>query len=120
MPFEEGKEKTGGRQKGTPNRTSLQMREVMSQIHNQFLEQLEQDLRLMSPTNRWAILAKLAPYHMPTLSRNENSNTSTGQVTIQVEYVDNPVVRKVEGSVLNPLAITETQILDSSLNGGSI
>ena len=121
MPYDKGE---GGRPKGALNRTTAQMREVMSAIHNKFLDQLEEDLNAMSPMNRWTILTKLAPFHMPTLSKNENSNTASGQVTIRVEYSDAPSlvdlgevqtvpVQELPATpVLNQLAKTELDWMD--------
>jgi hypothetical protein len=86
--FEPGNTIGKGRPKGAPNKTTQEMRDVMSAIHSKFLGQLEEDLNKMSPTNRWSILCKLAPFHMPTLSKNDNTNNTTGAVSIRVEYVD--------------------------------
>ncbi|RZK45973.1 MAG: hypothetical protein EOO97_00110 [Pedobacter sp.] len=105
-----------GRPKGALNRTTQEMREVMAHIHNRFLGQLEADLQAMSPKNRWDILCKLAPFHMPSLSKNDNTNTSNGQVTIKVEYADQipPVLASqatpelTGGSTLKPLGILDT------------
>jgi hypothetical protein len=42
----------------------------------------------MSPFNRWQIITKLAPFHMPTLSKNDNNNINSDSVKIVVEYSD--------------------------------
>lgn len=84
--FEKGREKTGGRQKGTPNRTTQEMRNLIQSVMDKNLENLEEDLVLMNPTNRWMVLQKLAAYFMPTLSKNDNTNTNSGEMKIVVEY----------------------------------
>lgn len=104
--FEPGQ---GGRPKGAVNRTTSEMRDVMAAIHNKYLAQLEDDLNLMSPTNRWTILCKLAPFHMASLSKSEVDQTTSGVVSIKVEYVQNaPAPARIEQpSPLNSLASTD-------------
>lgn len=52
------------------------------------LARLEEDLNQMSPKNRWDVLEKISKYFLPALSKNDNTNNTTGEVTIKVEYVD--------------------------------
>ena len=77
-----------GKIKGTKNRSTEQIRDFIKQVVDNNLEHLEQDLMAMNATNRWVILDKLTKYFLPSLSKNDNNNMNSGEVTIKVEYVD--------------------------------
>jgi hypothetical protein len=75
-----------GRKKGSKNRTTEEMREFIQQVVNKNFDRLEEDLDDMNPTNRWTIIQKITQYFMPILSKNDNTNDNTGEITINVKY----------------------------------
>ena len=54
--------KYGGRQKGTPNRITKELRTLLKDILYQELEQVQERLELLEPKERLELLIKLMPY----------------------------------------------------------
>ncbi len=64
MPFEKGKEKTGGRQKGVVNKTTATFKELVSQTVQELQKNHKTSLASFAknhPKEFWAIAAKLIP-----------------------------------------------------------
>lgn len=61
--------KTGGRQKGTPNKTTSTLRTAISKIVNDYYnsETLLEDIYQLKPQERVNIMEKLAAYVVPKL-----------------------------------------------------
>ncbi len=61
--------KTGGRQKGTPNKTTSTLRTAISKIVNDYYnsETLLEDINQLKPKERVDIMEKLAAYVVPKL-----------------------------------------------------
>lgn len=61
--------KTGGRQKGTPNKTTSTLRTAISKIVNDYYnsETLLEDINKLKPKERVDIMEKLAAYVVPKL-----------------------------------------------------
>ena len=60
--------KYGGRQKGTPNRMTKEMRSVLKDILYQELEQIQERLDALKPRERVELLIKLMPYVLPKVT----------------------------------------------------
>ena len=60
--------KYGGRQKGTPNRMTKELRTLLKDILYQELEQVRERLELLEPKERIEILIKLMPYVLPKVT----------------------------------------------------
>lgn len=74
--------KTGGRQKGTPNKTSASFREaVVALIAGQDLKAL---LEAVSPEKRLEVICKLAEYAFPKLGRTEVVGEEGGPVVVEI------------------------------------
>jgi len=71
MPFEKGKQKTGGRAKGTPNVANRDLREVVRALVEDNAEQVRQDLAALDPKERVSAWLKLAEFLLPKLQRTE-------------------------------------------------
>lgn len=71
MPFQKGKEKTGGRTKGTPNKVTEDLREKVSHILESQYETILKDLNKLEPKDRINIWIKLLEYALPKLQRSE-------------------------------------------------
>lgn len=90
MPSSDTQFKKGnaGKPKGAVNKSTKQIREALQQIYSANMESLQTDLEKMSPFNRQQILDKLASKFLPSLTKNDNTNSIEGGVTIKVEYSD--------------------------------
>ena len=60
--------KYGGRQKGTPNRVTKELRTLLKDILYQELEQVQERLELLEPKERIELLIKLMPYALPKVT----------------------------------------------------
>ena len=60
--------KHGGRQKGTPNRVTKELRSVLKDILYQELEEIQVCLDLLEPKERIELLIKLMPYILPKVT----------------------------------------------------
>jgi hypothetical protein len=59
------REKTGGREKGTPNKTTKELKQVLHSVIEQQLETIEEDLQKLDPKDRLNILLRLVEYVLP-------------------------------------------------------
>tara|TARA_B100000787_G_C16188713_1_gene296168 strand:- start:2140 stop:2388 length:249 start_codon:yes stop_codon:yes gene_type:complete len=60
--------KYGGRQKGTPNILTKELRSVLKDIVYQELEQVQKCLELLESKERLELLIKLMPYVLPKVT----------------------------------------------------
>ena len=68
--------KYGGREKGTPNRTTKELRSVLKDILYQELEEIEKHLNELEPKERIELVLKLMPY---TLSKVNSISHTTNE-----------------------------------------
>ena len=66
--------KTGGRQAGTPNRTTTEIREHYQNLIAENLEQLNKDLKELEPLQRLKMIIELSKFVVPTLKAIESNN----------------------------------------------
>jgi hypothetical protein len=57
--------KIGGREKGTPNKTTKELKQVLHSVIEQQLETIEEDLQKLDPKDRLNILLRLVEYVLP-------------------------------------------------------
>ena len=57
--------KYGGRQKGTPNRMTKELRSILKDILYQELEEIEERLDVLEPKTRIELLIKMMPFVLP-------------------------------------------------------
>lgn len=69
--FEKGKQKTGGRAKGTPNALNRELREVVRELVEGNAERIRADLEALEPLERVNAWLKLAEFVLPKLQRSE-------------------------------------------------
>ena len=62
------RKKYGGRQKGTPNKLTKELRSVLKDILYQELEQIKERLDALKPKERIELLIKLMPYVLPKVT----------------------------------------------------
>ena len=60
--------KYGGRQKGTPNRMTKELRSVLKDVLYQELEQIQSHLDTLKPRERVELLIKLMPFVLPKVT----------------------------------------------------
>jgi hypothetical protein len=80
MSHVKGTSKTGGRRKGTPNKTTTDLRTWISGLLDNNREQLEVDLGALEPKDRLVILEKLMQYVIP------KQQSVSIEAQIQAEY----------------------------------
>jgi hypothetical protein len=60
--------KFGGREKGTPNRLTKELRSALKDIVYQELEKIEEHLDELEPKERLELVLKLMPYTLPKVN----------------------------------------------------
>ena len=65
------KEKTGGRQKGTPNRTTAEMRQIFQTFVEMNMDKLQSDFDTLTPSERINVLMKMVPLFLPPPPKEE-------------------------------------------------
>ena len=60
--------KYGGRQKGTPNRMTKELRVLLKDIMYQELEKIQERFSLLEPKQRIELIIKLMPYVLPKVN----------------------------------------------------
>ena len=65
MPFEKGREKTGGRTKGTPNKTTRTVLNMLRSIYTEELEKLPETLEQLDPIQRANVIIRLSQILVP-------------------------------------------------------
>ena len=61
----EKRAKTGGRAKGTPNKTTAETKQLLQNVVTKQIEKLETTLNKLEPVDRVNALSKLLPYILP-------------------------------------------------------
>ena len=59
--------KLGGRQKGTPNKATMSIRDSFKSMIENNLEQIEADLLMLKPAERIKAITELSKFCLPTL-----------------------------------------------------
>jgi len=79
--------KTGGRNKGTPNKTTTEIREHFQTLISNNLDLLDNDLKDLKPIERLKMIIELSKFVIPVLKATElttNQNTEVKPVIIQI------------------------------------
>ncbi|MGN0032426.1 MAG: hypothetical protein ACI358_01400 [Candidatus Limimorpha sp.] len=82
--------KTGGRQKGTPNRTSGAVREAIAKMLDGYFnsEQFAKDISLLKPVDRVAAMEKFAAYVAPKLQATSIDISEDSVKTIEEKLIE--------------------------------
>ena len=67
--------KTGGRKKGTPNRSTMEIRSLLSSILCNEIERIPQYMEEIDPEKKLHLLIKLLPYIIPALPEKPDEST---------------------------------------------
>jgi hypothetical protein len=68
---QKGTEKTGGRVKGTPNKVTKDVRQLLNDIVQSNIANIEDDLKKLTSKERLQIITGLLPYVVPKLQNIE-------------------------------------------------
>lgn len=94
MAFEKGNKKRGGRQKGTSNKTTQELKEIITRVVGNQLDRLEKDLDMIRKTNpakAVEISSKLIDYVLPKQQKIDLEGKlqhKVEKVTIQIIGTD--------------------------------
>ncbi|WP_203583415.1 hypothetical protein [Paludibacter sp. 221] len=67
------REKTGGRKKGTPNKTTAEMRSWLNKFVGDNLKEFEKNFKTLEVNEKINIITKLLPYVLPKQTENKLS-----------------------------------------------
>ena len=81
-----GKRENSGRKKGTPNRTTEEMRELIKGVLEKNILKIHQDLEQMKPEQRVKAIIDLSKFVIPTLKATELS--SDKEKTVTISFID--------------------------------
>jgi len=91
MAFKEGHEKMGGRQKGTPNKSTNKIREAFTRLVEHNLDNMTEWLEKVAknnPEKALTIINQMAEYTTPKLARVENKIETDEQINeVKIEIV---------------------------------
>jgi hypothetical protein len=80
MAHVKGTPKTGGRKKGTPNKTTTDLKTWINELLNNNRKQVETDLKTLEPKDRLIFLEKFMQYAVP------KQQSVSVEAQIQAEY----------------------------------
>ena len=82
--------KTGGRKKGTPNKTTLTIRERLAKVTGEYYnsEAFEKDLAAMEPKDRVALMERLTQYAAPKMQSTSIEATVETRKTIEDKLIE--------------------------------
>lgn len=84
------RKKYGGRQLGTPNKTTSELRQTIKAIIESQFENIINDIELLKPYQRLDIITKLLPYAIPKLMPNQNDKIENEK--IEVVFVEGKTI----------------------------
>lgn len=86
--------KTGGRQKGTPNKTTAEIKEAINLIVSNNIDKLQSDIDSLEPKERIKVICDLLPFTVPKLQsiqQNEVDQETERKTTIVFKDFNNEV-----------------------------
>lgn len=113
MPRSKGTPKTGGRQKGTPNKTTAAVKSYITDVINDYMKpqtlrdsskpNLQNDLEAMQPEERVRAMTQLAGYVIPkqqALSIDEQTQVEADALTQWLETAPDEAIDAIAAKVL--------------------
>jgi hypothetical protein len=96
MAFVKGQEKKGGRAKGSLNRSTKELKEMIHNIVEVQLETIEEDLQDLEAKDRLGILLKLVEYVLPKVREQklDFSNLSDAEIDELINRITDESSRK--------------------------
>ncbi|WP_195553181.1 hypothetical protein [Bacteroides eggerthii] len=96
----DGKGRLGGRQKGTPNRATSDLRKWVEGLINENKKQIREDLRNVEPIERLKITEKLLSYILPK-KKEISVQEETEALLSNIDKLSNEQLDKLEQMILN-------------------
>jgi len=88
--------KTGGRQRGTPNKDNAALKDWVSALIDNNRSQLERDLKKLSPKDRWMVIERLMNYTLPKM-QNVDAHVDLARLSDeQITILVNNILSKIE------------------------
>lgn len=94
-----GSKKTGGRQAGTPNRTTVATKQLIQDILNEYLDKLHEDLDKLSAKDRVNALLGLIPYIVPKKQATE--------AKVNIDRLSGEEISALAGEILTGMGYDE-------------
>ncbi len=91
-----GQKKTGGRQKGTPNKATSSVRSWLNNLIDNNREQIEKDLQELEPKERLQMLEKFLQYTTPKMSNVQQSIDFNTFTEDQLNEVINEITKDLK------------------------
>ncbi len=91
-----GTKKTGGRQKGTPNKATSSVRSWLNNLIDNNREQIEKDLQELEPKERLQMLEKFLQYTTPKMSNVQQSIDFNTFTEDQLNEVINEITKDLK------------------------
>ena len=85
------RKKTGGRKKGTPNRTTKDARQLISKLVNDEIEYIMSNIHLLDLKDRCYLLSKLLPYVAPKMLNVAHQTSHEQGQLIEVHFTSTGV-----------------------------
>lgn len=96
MARPKGTPKTGGRQKGTPNKTTASIREWLIEVIGKNQRQIEKDLKELEPGARLQVIAKLLPFVVPKMESINATIDYNKLSDEQLDMVINEITKEID------------------------
>ncbi len=119
MPYQKGHRKTGGRQKGTPNKATGQLKTWIADLIDRNRSRFEADLAELDAEERTKLLAGLFAYIVPkqqALTVEEQAAAETAAITELLQTAPEETIDRIAAKVLELQRInTETRRTDNDI-----
>lgn len=93
--------KTGGRTKGTLNKTTTETKEVLTKIVCNELDNLNDLLEQLEPKERLDVIIKLLPYIVPKQTEMTVENKETEIKPVVIEFIDSKEIESICNNLEN-------------------
>lgn len=78
----ENRKKRGGRSKGTPNKLTSELRQAIKNVVSNQMENLERDMKRLTPYQRLDLTIKLMGYCLPKLQPSETDKVDDNKIEV--------------------------------------
>jgi len=96
MSRTKGSEKTGGREKGTPNRVTTDLRIFINDLLNNNRQQLIKDMKKLEPQQRVGFYEKLLGYVIPKMSSIDAAVELNNLTDAQLDAIISGISKQIE------------------------
>ena len=103
----DGKGRLGGRAKGTPNKVTTNIKDWIVQVIDNNKQQMERDLKALSPKDRLAMLEKLMQYVVPKqktemeIKQIQENNNKKDEAEFDLSCVPKDLIMEVANYLLD-------------------